>query len=304
MRKRWVIALLGVIVAAVLLVSRTGAPWWTEKGDREPSNPKRRQEEAARALGVPVETELDLGGGVTMKFVLIPAGEFMMGSPAGEEGRGDDEHPQFRMKITKAFYMGIYEVTQEQYEKVVGKSPSSFKGARKPVERVSWHDAGEFCSKLSAKAGVQVRLPTEAQWEYACRAGTTTAYSFGDEGKNLHRYGNYCDGSNTSGEWLQDKAHDDGHDKTAPVGSFRPSAWGLYDMHGNVCEWCQDWYDSDYYADSPAADPAGPRSGSGRVVRGGFWGSWASFCHSTTRRWSSPTQSINYYGFRVVFGPQ
>ena len=200
--------------------------------------------------------------------------------------------------------MGIYEVTQEQYEKVMRKNPSGFKGAKNPVEQVSRNDASEFCRKLSAQSGVEVRLPTEAEWEYACRAGTTTAYSFGDDGKVLHRYGNYRDRSNTDQLPWQGKAYGDGHDKTAPVASFLPNAWGLHDMHGNVWEWCQDWYDKDYYDKSPASDPPGPRSASYRVLRGGSWDLNPAFCRSAQCGGYYPSTTMRDLAVRVVFAPQ
>ena len=226
---------------------------------------------------------LDCGGGVKMKLVKIPAGEFMMGSPSGEANRDSDEQLH-RVRIGKPFYMGVYEVTQEQYEAVIGENPSAFKGAKKPVERVSWHDAKAFCEALSSRTGRLVCLPTEAEWEYACRAGTKTRFSFGDSDAALYRYGNYCDASNTSGLNWKDKKHNDGHDKTAPVGSYSPNAWGLYDMHGNVWEWCSDWYGKDYYAKANnSRDPEGPSSGSCRVIRGGSWSIGARFCRSAYR---------------------
>ena len=168
---------------------------------------------------------------IGMKLRLIPAGEFMMGSPGTESGREDDE-TQHRVSITKPFYLGVTEVTQEQYQKVMGTNPSYFKGPQNPVETVSWADAVEFCRKLSAMpaektAGHVYRLPTEAEWEYACRAGTTTAYSFGDDASRLGDYGWFGGNSDS---------------KTHQVGEKKPNAWGLYDMHGGVYEWCQDRY--------------------------------------------------------------
>ncbi|MEI7836387.1 MAG: formylglycine-generating enzyme family protein, partial [Planctomycetota bacterium] len=173
---------------------------------------------AVTGAGYSTQRTLDIGSGGMMELVLIPAGTFTMGSPDGENGRRPDEGPQREVTISKAFHMGVYEVTQEQYEAVMGKNPSEFKGAKNPVECVSWDDAVEFCKKLSAKTGKTVRLPTEAEWEYACRAGTKTGFSFGDDYADLHKYGNYCDESNTNGLEWQDKEHNDGHDKTAPVG--------------------------------------------------------------------------------------
>ena len=205
------------------------------------------------------------------------------------------------------------EVTQAMWESVMGENPSWFSTEgigseevsgqdtlRFPVEEVSWDDCQSFCRKLSDKLGLTVSLPAEAQWEYAYRAGTTTAYSFGSNESDLWRYGNYCDASNTNDFNWQDKAHNDGHDKTAPVVSYSPNAWSLYDMHGNVWEWCSDWYDSDYYAESPASDPTGPTSGSNRVIRGGSWFNSAWCCRSAYRIYSEPDNRIYALGFRIV----
>jgi formylglycine-generating enzyme required for sulfatase activity len=240
---------------------------------------------------------LGLGGGVTMELVRIPAGEFMMGSPSGEARRDDEEGPRHRVRITRPFYMGKYEVTQEQYEAMMGEHPARFNGAKNPVERVSWNDASEFCRRLSARTGRDVRLPTEAEWEYACRAGTTTPFHFGStiNTSQANYDGNYTYGSGPKGVYRK---------KAVPVGSFPPNAWGLYDMHGNVWEWCADWYDSDYYARSPTADPKGPSHGEGRVLRGGSWYSYPWGCRSASRHGLSPTFTNYGDGFRVVVSPR
>ena len=161
---------------------------------------------------------------------------------------------QHEVTITKPFYMGKYVVTQEQYEAIMGNNPSHFKGAQNPVEMVSWDDAQAFCQKLSKKSGKTVRLPTEAEWEYACRAGTSTKYYSGDSEEDLKRVAWYEANSN---------------DTTHPVGQKEPNKFGLYDMHGNVWQWCQDWY-GDYTANE-VADPQGPAQGASRVLRGGSW---------------------------------
>ena len=162
------------------------------------------------------------------------------------------------MRITRPFYLGKHLVTQEQWEAVMGNNPSHFKGPKNPVEQVSWDDCQASLTKLNAKVrpGGKFALPTEAQWEYACRAGSTTRYCFGDEESRLGEYAWY--GANSGS-------------KTHPVGEKKPNAWGLHDMHGNVWEWCQDWYDGGYYANSPTDDPMGPATGSLRVYRGGCW---------------------------------
>ena len=224
--------------------------------------------------------ELDLGGGVQMKLVWIPAGEFMMGSPNDERGRRDIEERQHRVRITKGLYMGATEVTQAQYKAVMGNNPAHFKGDNNPVETVSWTDAVEFCKKLSQRTKQAVRLPTEAEWEYACRAGTTTPFHFGE--------------TIPTGQVNYDG-------RTTHVGSFSANALGLYDMHGNVCEWCADWYDKDYYQKSPADDPQGPPAGKGRVTRGGSYIYFVGGCRSAYRGDGMlPTHKSDAVGFRVV----
>jgi formylglycine-generating enzyme required for sulfatase activity len=202
----------------------------------------------------PASLTLDLGKGVTMKLVLIGPGKFMMGSPDSEQGRGSKEGPQHEVVISKPFYMGVTEVTQAQYEAVMGTNPSQFKGPTNPVENVSWSEAVEFCRKLSEKTGKTFRLPTEAEWEYACRAGTKTRFSFGDSDSVL-------------GDYVWYKSNSGG--KTHPVGQKKPNAWGLYDMHGNVWEWCADWLGP--YSSKASVDPQGADPGGARVLRGGAW---------------------------------
>src|SRR5262249_50320440 len=195
-----------------------------------------------------------------MKLTLILAGKFVMGSPDSEADR-DAEELQHEVVISKPFYMGVYEVTQGEYKKIVPKHNSLFHernggGPDHPAEQVRWKEAVEFCAKLSdlpveRKAGRVYRLPTEAEWEYACRAGSTTAFPSGEKlaSSQANFNGNYPAGNADKGPYLQ---------KTAKVGSYPPNAWGLYDMHGNVMEWCSDWYDPDYYKNSPKQDPTGP----------------------------------------------
>ncbi len=242
----------------------------------------------------------DFTNSIGMKFNLIPAGEYMMGSPKGELSL-PTERPQHKVHITKPFYLGVTEVTQEQYEKVMGKNPSRFSSAGDsatqvqgmdtssfPVERVSWEDAEEFCQKLTAMEGREYRLPTEAQWEYACRAGTTTEYCFGDDAARLQEYG-----------WYGDNADK----RTHPVAQKKANAWGLYDMHGNVWEWCADWYDTDYYCKSPLSDPPGAAQGTYRVDRGGCWRVSASVCRSAYRGGGLPIVRNGYLGLRVATFP-
>ena len=222
------------------------------------------------------ETTLDLGGGVTLELVLIPAGSFMMGD--------DVTKPVHKVRITKPFYLGKYEVTQEQWEAVMGNNPSKFKGPKNPVEQVSWDDCQKFFNKLNAKSGGQggkFVLPTEAQWEYACRAGSAGKFCFGDDEKQLGEYAWY--GENSDG-------------KTHAVGGKKPNTFGLHDMHGNVWEWCQDWYGA--YGAEAVDDPSGPTTGSGRVIRGGCWISGGSGCRSAFR-YFEPGVRIGSLGFRV-----
>jgi len=257
--------------------------------------------------------ELDLGGGVKMKLVRIEPGTFSMGSPPGEKDRDGDEF-QHPVEISKPFFMGIHEVTQAQYQRIIGKNPSWFSaqgdGNGKvaglntddfPVEQVSWNDAMEFCRTASnlpqVKAqGWLVDLPTEAEWEYACRAGTKTPFHFGDtiSTDQANYNGNYTYGNGAKGV---------NRERTVKVGSFAANAWGLYDMHGNVCEWCKDWYDKDYYKNSVRLDPQGPGDGKFRVLRGGSWHLNPRYCRSAYRNnVVSPDSRYNDVGFRVVVG--
>ncbi len=179
---------------------------------------------------------------IGMEFVLIPPGSFQMGCSSESEDCASDEKPRHEVEISQAFLLGKYEVTQAQWEAVMGNNPSWFEGAKYPVENVSWNDVQEFIAKLLEKEGVQYRLPTEAEWEYAARAGSRTAYCFGDDKNQLRNYAWY-----------------DREDGMHPVGKKMPNAWGLYDMHGNVWEWVQDWYGG--YSDGFERDPEGPRAG-------------------------------------------
>ena len=236
---------------------------------------------------------VDLPGGATMDFVWIEPGTFMMGSPESEEGREDNEGPQHEVTISQGFYLGKYETTQEQWYAAMGAKPwegVSYvqSGDRNPVAYISWNDAQQFIGKLNEYEGESVyRLPTEGEWEYACRAGTITRWSFGDDESQLGDYAWYYDNAWTVGEKY---AH--------AVGTKEPNPWGLYDTHGNVWEWCQDWYGS--YSSNAQTDPAGPSSGSNRVVRGGFFGDLARNVRSANRDNSSPDDRGYYIGFRLL----
>jgi formylglycine-generating enzyme required for sulfatase activity len=235
----------------------------------------------------PASLTLDFGKGVAMKLVLIPAGKFMMGSPDSELDRAKNEGPQHEVTISKPFYMGMTEVTQAQYEAVMAKNPSFLRAPANPVERVSWDDAVAFCRRLSAKTSKTFRLPTEAEWEYACRAGGKTRFSFGDSDSAL---GDYA--------WWQ--GNSGGH--TYPVGLKKPNPWGLYDMTGNVTEWCADWYGS--YSDKASTDPQGPRSGSNCVLRGGSYAlKTADQGRSAHRHNEDPASRYINAGFRCVMIP-
>jgi formylglycine-generating enzyme required for sulfatase activity len=249
----------------------------------------------------------EIANSIGMKLVLIPRGEFTMGSPLEEMGRGGDEHPH-EVEISEPFYLAVHEVTQGQYAKVMGTNPSWFTpdgGGKKnidvkdtsnfPVEKVSWHDAVAFCRKLSAlpaekNAGRVYRLPTEAQWEYACRGDAgSSAYSAGSKLSILEANFKH---EQTGFTYLK---------RTGEVGKANPNGWGLYDMHGNVWEWCNDWYAESYYRKSPRKDPQGPDEGDMRVVRGGGWNSFARDCRSAKRRAYRPASQQDHIGFRVAF---
>ena len=238
----------------------------------------------------------DLGNGITLEMVQIPGGSFMMGSPASEKGRSESESPQHQVNVP-AFSMGKFVVTQEQYQQIIGKNPSYFteKGAKRPVEQVSWNNAVEFCQKLSQKTGREYRLPSEAEWEYACRGGTTTPFHFGETiTTDLANYnGTDTYASGPKGKYLQ---------QTTDVGSFPPNAFGLYDMHGNIWEWCQDdWHDN--YANAPKdGSDWTSLSDNTNVLRGGSWFPYPDYCRSACRDYSVAGFGNYDFGFRVVCG--
>jgi formylglycine-generating enzyme required for sulfatase activity len=304
----------------------------------------------------PKKLAVDLGGGVKLEMVLIPAGEFKMGS--GESAKDTsaffnktygedflnadffkDEHPQHRVRITKPFYLGTYHVTRGQFRQFVadtayktdaekGERPGAFgwdpekkafgfnekyswrnagfeQTDEHPVVNVSWNDAVAFCKWLSKKEGKTYRLPTEAEWEYACRAGTTTRYYSGDDPETLAKVGNVADARAKAKfpDWKYTIKANDGYVFTAPVGKFKPNAFRLYDMHGNAWQWCADWYGAEYYAASPADDPTGPDSGDDRVLRGGSWVDWPNFTRSARRIGDNLGNWDLNTGFRVARTP-
>ncbi|MHC5714982.1 MAG: formylglycine-generating enzyme family protein, partial [Nostoc sp.] len=235
----------------------------------------------------------DLGNGTTLDMVEILGGSFNMGSPPGENGRTKDEDPQHVVNVP-AFFIGKFEVTQEQYQQIMGSNPSYFKGAKRPVEKVSWNDAVDFCKKLSQKAGRKYRLATEAEWEYACRAGTTTPFHFGETiTTELANYnGDSIYASAPKGKNRQE---------TTEVGSFPPNAFGLYDMHGNVWEWCQDTR-HDSYKGAPSDGSAWiDNDNQDQVLRGGSWFESPKSCRSASRdSYSSRGYLYDGFGFRVI----
>jgi formylglycine-generating enzyme required for sulfatase activity len=305
-------------------------------------------EQYAKKTGLEPTRTLDLGNGIKMEMVLIPAGKFIMGAEEPESpwiGLGilavgglmalvmiamtvtrairERRRPQFSLRwlillvlalgvtqyggfrwwrtaeawrnfdfsvspahevtISKPYYLGKFEVTQDQYQQVTGTNPSHFKGRDLPVEGVSWDDAQEFCKKVSEKTGLVVRLPTEAEWEHACRAGTRTSYNTGGSEADLDRAAWY--GNNSNGT-------------THPVGQKVPNAWGTYDMHGNVWEWVQDFYEP--YKAEATTDPIGPSEWQYRVLRGGSWYNHPGSCRSADRDAYNPDSRNPDFGFRVV----
>ncbi|MDE0874383.1 MAG: formylglycine-generating enzyme family protein [Acidimicrobiales bacterium] len=252
---------------------------------------KARSNMASRALAsVQVKTN-----SIGMKLKLIPAGEFLMGSPESEPKRRDRE-VQHRVRITKPFYMQTTTVTQSQWMSVMGTEPweadEEFvkQGSDYPATYVSHDDAVDFCRKLSARENATYRLPTEAEWEYACRARSSAAYSFGDNAEQLEQYA-----------WFHENAGDVDEEYAHRVGQKLPNSFGLYDMHGNVLEWCSDWFEENVSGE--ATDPTGSSSGSYRVIRGGSWNFTAELCRSAFRSGRDPSFRYFNLGFRVSLSP-
>ncbi|MDA7757753.1 SUMF1/EgtB/PvdO family nonheme iron enzyme, partial [Opitutales bacterium] len=254
---------------------------------------------ANRTVTVVGNRSVDLNATVAMDMLWVPAGTFTMGSPTTEAGRQSDREDEHNVSLKKGFYLGKYEVTQAQYEAVIGTNPSEFNATgngNRPVEKVNWTEAVAFCTQLTTQeqaagrlpAGWAYVLPTESQWEYACRAGTTTAYS----------WGNTIASSNAN--WN----HGADPNQTVDVGQFSANPWGFFDMHGNVWEWTADWYQAAYPTGNPVADPSGPASGSYRVFRGGSWGSDGAYLRSAKRSFYTPSNRYYTLGFRVGFQQQ
>jgi len=336
---------LSSVVAFVLLVPSlalaaqakvyTGWPFDADEATR-------RQAETAQALGVPVRQEFPLDRGVALTMVLIPAGEFLMGSsmkaeevdkrwPGGRVGHYADEHPRHRVVLTKPFYLGTCEARRGQFALFVAETgyktdaerageAFGYKNGRAgiwdgvswknpgfpqtdwhPVVCVSWNDAVAFCAWLSKKWQATVTLPTEAQWEYACRAGSPATWPWGDREEDASGRANVADESDTIAWSYKFKGVRDGYAYTASVASFSPNRFGLQDMIGNVFEWCLDWHDKNYYyQEAPITDPPGAKEGLARVLRGGAWVSDPRPARSSYRFRDDPSSSAPFFGFRVL----
>lgn len=250
--------------------SDAGGPHGDLQADKSP---------AAAEMGLNQIETIDLGGSVKLEFVLIRPGSFMMGSIDVVA----TATPVHKVTLTKPFYLGVFEVTQEQWQTVMGSNPSTFKGPKLPVETVSWNDCQSFLIKLKERTGRKFALPTEAQWEYACRAGTTTRYSFGDAEDSFDEY-----------VWFMGNSENTTH----PVGEKKPNPWGLYDIHGNVMEWCADGYAP--YPSGDVTDPQGALLGSSRVVRGGDWMLPPFYSSSASRPVPAPDARGSTLGLRCV----
>jgi formylglycine-generating enzyme required for sulfatase activity len=262
---------------------------------RPPASKAEPQVQVPEKASVAAFTIRDLG----LDMLWVKPGTFDMGSPPAEAGRGKDE-TQHQVTLTKGFYLGKYEVTQAQWEKVMGSNPSRFKGADRPVEKVSWTEAVAFCTQLTTQeqnagrlpAGWVYVLPTESQWEYACRAGTTTAYSWGATIASSNANYNWDGGANDGSDFKQ----------TRDVGQYAANPWGFFDMHGNVWEWTADRYHAAYPTGNPVIDPTGPASGSNRVIRGGSWSNGGPSLRSAKRLSHAPSDRVNL-GFRLSLRP-
>jgi formylglycine-generating enzyme len=287
-----------------------------EPGDAPAESGSRRERRPRRTVGLdqlydtltPAQAEPEraktLTNSVGMAFVLIPAGSFHMGSPETETGHRSNEHPIHEVVFGNAFYLAVHPITQRAFQLVTGRNPSKFNAANggtpeHPVEMVSWDDAVGFCRQLSDRpeekaAGRRYCLPTEAEWEYACRAGKAEA-PFGHGSTFSADNGNF-DATHPYGDIAASAAMS----RTSPVIRFPANAWGLHDMHGNVWEWCSDWYAEGYYRSSPTRDPKGPDSGRVRVLRGGSWRNQGSACRAAYRNALAPYQRDSATGFRVV----
>jgi formylglycine-generating enzyme required for sulfatase activity len=288
---------LGVSKELIRLLGRCVSP----RPEVRPADAAELAAELARLLAAPRPARL-ITNSIGMKLTLIPAGTFLMGSPDTEPERTADEGPLHEVAISEDFYLGVYPVTQREYEAIVGQNPAYFHkgfqgGPDHPVEQVNWDEAVAFCQRLSnlpaeKAAGRAYRLPTEAEWEYACRAGTTTPFWFGTSASSKHANfdGRNPYGGASKGSYLE---------RTSKVGSYPANPWGLFDMHGNVWEWCSDWFDENYFRNNDNNDPKGP-PGNRRVLRGGAWDNGSQGCRSACRDGNDPGGRSGNFGFRVV----
>lgn len=289
-RIRMLIWCVGLASTALLgAAQETPRNWQFDAGEA-----KRRQADAAKKYGVPVVRKVDLGEGVAIEFLLVPAGRYWMGSPDGEPDReknlpgGCAPENLHEVVLTRPFYLGRTEVTQAQYQAVMGSNPSNPKGAdpNKPVEKVTWEKSQEFCVKLGDIARAKGRLPTEAEWEWACRAGTTGRFALGDDVAALDRLAWYS--KNSKGV-------------THPVGQKEANAWGFHDMHGNVMEWVFDtWYRPDPYPSGVSIDPTGSVKGGHKIRRGGHFGSSEDRVRSAHRYYGNGPHTDRDMGFRAA----
>lgn len=275
--------------------------------DQQSNRSETRSQAVAGTVSEPT-LAIDLGNGIKLELILIEAGSFRMGSE-----RNGQEKPVHQVTISKPFYLGTYEVTQGQWHAVMGTNPSYFQkcGTNCPVENVSWNMAQQFIARLNSRSdGNNFRLPTEAEWEYAAQAGTA-----GDQADNVDEMAWYANNAgdksfdadkifleNSDPEAFNKRVVGNGN-RTHPVGGKKPNSWGLYDMLGNVLEWCQDWADGEYYGKSPTIDPKGPPTGFAKVMRGGSWGSYAANVRPAFRNLDTPDAFYGDYGFRVVAVP-
>jgi formylglycine-generating enzyme required for sulfatase activity len=273
------------------------------RGGSRPPAGSDSESNSSDGTDVPANHPPEIVNSIGMRLRLISAGTFTQGSPPSEAGRADHEGPQREVTLTRPFYLGVRPVTQAEYLALCQVNPAHFQAGRgggpeHPVEMVSWDDAAEFCRRLSARPeeqslGRKYRLPTEAEWEYACRGGTRTAYHGGDslDSTQANFNGDFPGGQAAAGPNRQ---------CTSPVGTFPPNAWGLEDMHGNVWEWCRDRYAADAYRVNPAVDPEGPPRGEARVMRGGSWVLRGRDCRAAARDKLAPSIRGKQVGFRVV----
>ena len=269
-------------------VSFKSVPGWKTPKNQTVSILANSQTNATGRYKSATSQTIVLPGDVPLELVWVPAGSFTMGRYADETGSNANESPQHQVTLANGYWMGKYEVTQAQWLSVMGSNPSYFTGdLNRPVERVSWDNVQSFIIALNALGQGTFRLPTESEWEYACRAGTSTRFYWGDDA-SLSQIASYA--------WYTGNSSSTTH----PVGQKLPNAWGLYDMSGNVLEWCEDWFHSDYTG-APADGSAWlSPAGSTRVIRGGGWSDYAAFCRSALRYNVDPTVAYDYSGFRII----